>query len=273
MSRFVFYLVMFLSQVGISASEELPNILARLAELETRQEKLESSMQDGNVPASGETKSYNDDLSTLVAEVRKLQAQVRALEGDRHPRSHELDREFSQKPPASLGKDSDDNTDDEMSMDDILAGLDRGNEKSTPEKSLKTNDFEAKYNEGVGLLKKGDCKGAITTFKSCLDMFPESRKEGRLHYQLGCAYKKCEKFSEAKKSFIHVYKSEPNGTLTPQALLQLAQIFIAEGDNKKACTILKKGIQSKYKEFAQQEREAINSALQEAKCDPLNAKK
>lgn len=267
--RSILFLCGLVTLQGSVFAEQLPDLLARLADLESRQEKLEQSMNEGNLPAREDgvatpaSPASNPDLSVLIKSVRELQEEVQALKAERaskmsSPQKNQgLDLGVQAMADADVG-DGD--------IDSILKNLDEHEEgKPSSEKSLKSNDFEAQYDQGVGLLNKGDCKGAIASFEYCLKNFPDRRNESRLLYQLGCAYKKCKGYKEAKRLFVSVYKTDPKGSFAPRALLQLSWVFINEKDLKKACTTLK-GIRDKYPEFVKQEKDDMKEAIQAAQC-------
>jgi TolA-binding protein len=254
-----------LSVTPVCADEEMGFVLGRLADIESRLDKNEEMLNEGHLPAAADKEANKPtiDLTNIIESLKELMKRVQALE--------EKSASAVTTPKAALGQPKEKNPEAKKKLDglDLGAAATSGSEsddveailmdlekKGAPEKqpseeeakatlkaeksapTLSKSDFEAQYNEGLGLLKKGEHKAAASSFEYCLKTFPNQKQDDRVLYQLGKSYYGCKNYDQAKKSYAKAYRKNPKGSLAPYALFGLSQVFAQEKNMKNTCATL-----------------------------------
>jgi len=260
----------------VRAGDDLGLILGRLADIEARLDKNEEMLKEGHLPATeAESSKSTLDLTNIIEKLNELTRRIQALEEKSgYPIDKPADKgkleglDLGAAMPLSEAQNED--------VDAILMDLEKKGEQDTQspeekkaiaqaEKSapfLPMDDFQSQYDQGLGLLKKGEHRAATESFEYCLKTFPNQKKDDRVLYQLGKSYFGCKKYDQAKKSYAKAYRKDPKGSLAPYALFGLAQVFVQEKNMKNACATLKE-INKKYPKLDIQLKKDIADANKE----------
>lgn len=271
MIRRLFFLILFTAPVFANdvgeMKEQIIDLMDRLSTLENRIAGLEGKSHD-DVPAKDTAASSdksNVDLRNLIQKVNDLETRLGQDSG----------KVSDAKAGLSLGE----NTAREKSVsdaDDILDDMMNTGAKTKEEAgamkdasakapSLPSNDFQAQYDEAMGLLKKKSYKEAIKAFEYCLKISPDNKKCDRVLYHLGNAYEGHNNLEEAKKSYVKAFKKDSKGPVAADSLLKLAGVFKEQKNTKSACTTLKE-ISKRFPQMESGMKKKIEAAKKDAKC-------
>lgn len=259
------------------ASDEIELILGRLADIEARLEKNEELLKEGHLPATeAESNKPNLDLTNIIEKLNDLTRRIQALEEKSGHTPEKQGENKGKLEGLDLGAAMPLSNTQSEDVDAILMDLEKKGEldaQSPEEKKaiaqaeksaplLPMDDFQSQYDQGLGLLKKGEHRAAVESFEYCLKTFPNQKKDDRVLYQLGQSYFGCKNYNQAKKSYAKAYRKDPKGPLAPYALFGLAQVFVQEKNTKNACATLKE-IAKKHPKLDTQLQKDIMAAKKE----------
>lgn len=225
--------------------------------------------------ASGETAASEEDVETLRAHVKELRGRIEELEhgqktGPMTPATsssttqHE-DHDFAPLPqPASAKQTSVDVGEDDI--DDLMVSLSgkstssqvdkerdlatKNADKNAPTATLDMDNAMAQYNQAMALYNKGEFAEAEEAFRYYIDQYKTAKQVNPAklkiaHCGLALAKEmdgkaKTAKAKDVMKEYASCYKANPKGSAGADALLGMGETISLQGDQKKACLVLKK---------------------------------
>lgn len=195
-----------------SASYAFSDNEARRAILDLR-EKVEAQRQATEATLNAQTNS----LLALSNQIELLRNEVAVLRG----RVEQLERTASDLSSQSAPR--------EVTVDGKTFN-------ATPQE---IGDYEA----GIERLRSGDYAGAVNLFQNFLARWPKSGYIDSAYFWLGNAQYGNAQYKEAIESFTHLINNAPNHLRAPDALLSIANCYVALKNTKSVRSTLERLVQ------------------------------
>jgi len=224
-------------------SQTLADIRAQLGTLSADFNSLKSELTtSGNVASIGggdalqRMDAIEAELSRLTARAEEIELRLNRVVSDGTNRIGDIEFRLCEATPGC----------DPLNMPatTTLGGTSGGSVAAVPETAPATGGAElaigeqADFDWAKGVLGQGDFRGAAEQFATFTQSYPGGPLTQEAHYLRGDALRQLGETSDAARSYLEAYNTDPQGPFAADSLLQLGQSMGDIGATDEACVTL-----------------------------------